>query len=168
MNRPQSSPAWAEFALSSRIARSPPSFHSGGRHLAGVNLVFTVISPTPRRGAEDVVISRQRLNFTLTVVPTATPMPTSTSPSSRRRRRLRSSTTLGLGVRPVNDPPSFTLTETNLTVLDADGPQTRPNWAVDMVPGPTNESRQTLTFLVSNNASNLFLVQPPGPKALSL
>ncbi|HSH14190.1 MAG TPA: Ig-like domain-containing protein, partial [Desulfurivibrionaceae bacterium] len=55
---------------------------------------------------------------------------------------------------------SFVLSTNWITRLDEDGPQTFPNWALNISAGPPDESSQILTFLVSNNASNLFQAQP--------
>ena len=62
-------------------------------------------------------------------------------------------------VNPVNDPPSFVTGPDQ--IVDADGGiQTVPGWATNSSAGPGNESGQTLNFIVSNDNSGLFLVQP--------
>ena len=61
-------------------------------------------------------------------------------------------------VNAINDPPSFT-PGANQTVNEDAGPQTVAGWATaidDGDPGVT----QTLTFIVSNNNTGLFSVQP--------
>jgi Reelin subrepeat B/Bacterial Ig domain/Immunoglobulin domain/Immunoglobulin I-set domain len=65
----------------------------------------------------------------------------------------------GVSVRALNDPPTITLGP-DLMVSDTDGPQTYPGWATDISPGPPNESDQSLTFLVTNDNSGLFLAGP--------
>ncbi|MFO0929913.1 MAG: tandem-95 repeat protein [Gemmataceae bacterium] len=62
-------------------------------------------------------------------------------------------------VTPVNDPPSFAVSGTVLAPQDG-GPQTVPGWATAITAGPPNESSQGLTFLVSNDAPDLFDVPP--------
>lgn len=61
-------------------------------------------------------------------------------------------------VNAVNDVPSFTKGP-DITVQDPN-PQTFANWATNISAGPPDESGQTLTFLVSNNANGLFSAQP--------
>jgi hypothetical protein len=66
--------------------------------------------------------------------------------------------TVSITVNAVNDAPSFTKGPDQT----ANGPvaQTVPNWATNISAGPPDESGQTLTFLVSNNNSAIFSVQP--------
>jgi hypothetical protein len=67
--------------------------------------------------------------------------------------------TFTITVTTVNDPPGFTK-GSDQTVLEDSGAQAVPNWATNISAGPTNESSQVMSFVVSNNNSNLFLVQP--------
>ncbi len=59
----------------------------------------------------------------------------------------------------VNQPPSFTK-GANQTVNQNAPPQTVVNWATNISPGPPGEAGQTVNFLVSNNNSGLFSLQP--------
>jgi hypothetical protein len=61
-------------------------------------------------------------------------------------------------VNAVNDAPSFA-SGGDVTVNEDSGPYSTP-WATGISAGPANESGQTVAFLVSNNNSGLFLVQP--------
>lgn len=56
--------------------------------------------------------------------------------------------TVILNIQPVNDPPTFQALSTNL-VSQTGLAHVIPGWATSISPGPTNESGQTLTFLVS-------------------
>src|SRR5205807_380612 len=67
--------------------------------------------------------------------------------------------TVTITVNPVNDPPSFTKGP-DQTALEGSGAQTVPNWATNISPGPPNEANQNVNFLVSNNNTALFAVQP--------
>jgi hypothetical protein len=67
--------------------------------------------------------------------------------------------TFTITINPVNDSPSFTK-GANQTINEDAGAQTVNNWATNLSSGPTNESGQTLNFLVSNNNNALFAVQP--------
>ena len=58
----------------------------------------------------------------------------------------------------INDVPSFTAGG-NVTVLEDSGPYSAA-WATGISAGPSNESGQTLNFIVSNNNPSLFSVQP--------
>jgi hypothetical protein len=67
--------------------------------------------------------------------------------------------TVSITVNPVNDAPSFTKGG-NLTVSAVAGLQTVVNWATNRSAGPSDESGQTLNFIVSNNNNGLFTGQP--------
>jgi hypothetical protein len=67
--------------------------------------------------------------------------------------------TFTITVHSVNDPPSFVIGP-NRTTPNTAGPQSLPGQATSISPGPANEAGQTVTFLVANNNSSLFLVQP--------
>ncbi len=64
-----------------------------------------------------------------------------------------------LSIAAVNDPPEFELSTGNVVTVEDSGKQTN-IVAINLVRGPANESSQTLSFLVSNSASNLFSAQP--------
>ncbi|HEY3324792.1 MAG TPA: autotransporter-associated beta strand repeat-containing protein [Planctomycetota bacterium] len=65
-----------------------------------------------------------------------------------------------LTVNPVNHAPSFTK-GADQSVQQGCGPQTVSNWATKFVPGPATESSQKVkAYIVSNNNSALFKVQP--------
>jgi type IV pilus assembly protein PilY1 len=63
-------------------------------------------------------------------------------------------------VEAVNDPPSFTKGP-DVTVLEDAGPQMFAGWAINLSPGPANESDQTLTFIVTNNSNPGLFSAPP-------
>jgi hypothetical protein len=67
--------------------------------------------------------------------------------------------TFTLTVDPVNDPPLFTA-GADVTVVLGVGAQTIPGWATGISPGPPDESGQNVTFIVSNDNSGLFSVEP--------
>ncbi|MDQ3931115.1 MAG: Ig-like domain-containing protein [Chloroflexota bacterium] len=70
--------------------------------------------------------------------------------------------TVSITVNAVNDAPSFTK-GADQTVLENAGAQTVTGWATNIQPGPlsaTDESGQTVDFLVSNNNNTLFSAQP--------
>jgi len=68
-------------------------------------------------------------------------------------------TTVTVTVNAVNDPPTFNLGAAPTVAEDA-GLQTLGGWATAISPGPADEVSQTVTFLVSNNNTALFAVQP--------
>lgn len=67
--------------------------------------------------------------------------------------------TVSVNVASVNDAPSFTAGASQTASEDA-GAQTVASWATSIDKGATTESAQTLTFVVSNNNTSLFSVQP--------
>jgi hypothetical protein len=67
--------------------------------------------------------------------------------------------TVTITIAPVNDPPTFLAGPTAVALEDS-GPQSYPNWATGITPGPANESGQNVTFTVTNDNPSLFSVQP--------
>src|SRR5262249_36621783 len=67
--------------------------------------------------------------------------------------------TFTISVTAVNDPPSFTKGG-DQTILEDAGAQTVNNWATNISPGPSDESAQTLTFLVTTNNDAMFSALP--------
>jgi uncharacterized repeat protein (TIGR01451 family) len=67
--------------------------------------------------------------------------------------------TFNITVNSVNDAPSFTK-GANQTVLEDSGAKSVTNWATAISKGPSNESAQTVNFIVSNDNNGLFTVQP--------
>jgi len=64
-----------------------------------------------------------------------------------------------INLQPVNDPPGFTKGPDQVIDEDA-GPQLVPGWATAIRAGPPNESGQTLSLLVTNDAGALFSSPP--------
>ncbi len=73
---------------------------------------------------------------------------------------LTDTAAVSLTVLAVNDPPSFALASTGLTLTEDSGAQTIPNWATSISVGPANETGQTVTFTLANTDNSLFSVQP--------
>ncbi|GIV96622.1 MAG: hypothetical protein KatS3mg057_1279 [Herpetosiphonaceae bacterium] len=73
---------------------------------------------------------------------------------------LTDTATVDITVNAVNDAPSFTIESASVTVPEDAGPQSITSWATSISPGASNESDQTLTFLVSNDNNALFSTQP--------
>jgi len=67
--------------------------------------------------------------------------------------------TVTVTVTPVNDAPSFQVGNDQKATADT-GEQVVENWATDIVPGPSNEMTQTLTFTVTNDNEDIFQEQP--------
>ncbi|MCX7422381.1 MAG: tandem-95 repeat protein, partial [Planctomycetia bacterium] len=68
--------------------------------------------------------------------------------------------TFTITVTAVNDVPSFTKGPNQTVNEDAVGVQTVTGWATDFSRGATNESAQTLSFLVTNDNAALFKTAP--------
>jgi hypothetical protein len=64
-----------------------------------------------------------------------------------------------LTIQPVNDAPSFSAGG-NQVCVSLLGAQSVSGWATGISPGPANESSQTVTFAVTTDRPNLFIVQP--------
>jgi len=67
--------------------------------------------------------------------------------------------TFTITVTAVNDAPSFTKGP-DISVSSDAGAQSFVNWATNISPGPSNESAQTVSFLVSNDNNAAFTAQP--------
>jgi hypothetical protein len=67
-------------------------------------------------------------------------------------------TTVTITVRPVNDPPTFTM-GANPSVVEDSGPQSMA-WATALSAGPSDEASQALSFGVGNDNNALFAAQP--------
>ncbi|PYI80266.1 MAG: hypothetical protein DME26_21920, partial [Verrucomicrobia bacterium] len=98
-------------------------------------------------------------NRTVTITPLPNRSGITTNTITVSDGATTASTTFVLTVNPVNDPPSF-VKGANQTVLEDAGSQTVSGWATAISAGPTDEGGQSLTFLVSNNNTALFSVQP--------
>lgn len=67
--------------------------------------------------------------------------------------------TFTITVGPVNDPPSFKVGG-DQTVLEDAGPQIQGAWVTGISSGPSDESGQQVSFLVSSDNAGLFSAQP--------
>jgi CshA-type fibril repeat protein len=67
--------------------------------------------------------------------------------------------TITITVNSVNDAPSFAK-GANQSVCKNDAAQSISGWATAISAGPSNESTQNVSFVVSNNLNSLFSVQP--------
>jgi hypothetical protein len=67
--------------------------------------------------------------------------------------------TFTITVGPVNDPPSFRAGP-DVTVLEDAGSQSQGAWATDISAGPSDESGQQVSFVVSSDNTSLFSAQP--------
>jgi gliding motility-associated-like protein len=67
--------------------------------------------------------------------------------------------TIYITILPVNDAPSFTK-GLDQTVCENNSVQIVTNWAYSLNMGASNESTQTLSFIVTNNNNSLFSLQP--------
>ncbi|HWD18424.1 MAG TPA: hypothetical protein VHB20_04030, partial [Verrucomicrobiae bacterium] len=73
---------------------------------------------------------------------------------------LTNSTNFTLTITPVNQAPSFDLAVTSVTADKYDVAVTIPSAITNISAGPTNESSQTVSFVVTNNNPAAFLVPP--------
>ncbi len=69
------------------------------------------------------------------------------------------SDTIAITINPINDAPFFTK-GSNLTVNEDAGVQTVTGWATKISKGASDESAQTLEFIVENDNNSLFAEQP--------
>ncbi|MCB0073134.1 MAG: tandem-95 repeat protein, partial [Caldilineaceae bacterium] len=74
--------------------------------------------------------------------------------------KLTSTGTVTLNVRPVNDPPRFSLSATQLTSAEDAGAQTIAGWMQSISPGAANESTQGLRAEITVDNPALFAALP--------
>ena len=60
----------------------------------------------------------------------------------------------------INDPPTFSLNGSSLSVLEDEGRQTVSNWALEISPGPNDEAHQKVLFRVSTESDSMFAELP--------
>lgn len=99
-------------------------------------------------------------NRTLDVTPAADRSGTATLTLVTTDGSASTTNTLLLTVNSANDAPSFTLNTNIVTLLEDSGPFSLADFATNLVAGPTNESAQTLQFVVVATNSAFFSTQP--------
>jgi parallel beta-helix repeat protein len=67
---------------------------------------------------------------------------------------------VNVNVAAVNDAPGFALSGTSLVVKKNASAQTRTGWAINISTGPSDESSQGRSFIVTNSNNTLFSAQP--------
>lgn len=121
---------------------------------------LTLISSNPAVVPNDnLQSSGTGTNRTLTITPLTNAFGTATIQLTATDGQSANTTTLSLVVSPVNDAPSFTLA-TNLVTVAEDTSLTLTNFATNLSPGPENEAKQALTFLLNTTNRSFFKVQP--------
>ena len=68
--------------------------------------------------------------------------------------------TVSIQVLPVNESPGFSLTTNVVTVLEDSATTNLPGFADNFVTGPTNESGQTVAFIVTTPSNAFFSLRP--------
>ena len=111
--------------------------------------------------AANIAVTGSGPTRTLTINPVPDQSGTSTITITVNGTNSQSMTdTFVLTVNSVNDAPSFT-EGPNQTVNNTAGAQTVNNWATSILPGPADESGQTVSFQVTANSNpSLFTVAP--------
>lgn len=69
--------------------------------------------------------------------------------------------TFMITVLPVNDPPSFEVAQTEITVRENEGLQEIEGWVTEFTPGPPNESNQQVLQYIVNDITNPNLFEVP-------
>ncbi|MCZ2343101.1 MAG: tandem-95 repeat protein, partial [Bacteroidales bacterium] len=63
--------------------------------------------------------------------------------------------TFTITITPINDPPSFAIGP-DLSLFEDSGMVVFPHWATNIMPGPSNESAQSVMFVISASDPSLF------------
>jgi hypothetical protein len=127
-------------------------------------LTFTITNNTNTTlfSVQPAVAANGTLTFTPGVAANGTATLTLTLTDDATRGGAARTTvpqTFTITVTAINDAPSFTK-GADQTVLEDCGVQTVGGWATNVSAGPSNESGQTLNFIVTNDNCALFAVQP--------
>jgi CSLREA domain-containing protein len=121
-------------------------------NITGVTATSSNTALVPNSSA-NISVSGSGATRTLLINPAANEFGTSTITVTVNGANSQTMTdTFVLTVNAVNDAPSF-LKGLDQTVNENDGTQIVNNWATNISPGPSNESGQTLSFIVTNNSN---------------
>jgi Bacterial Ig-like domain len=138
------------------------TFHFGDVDLLISSVVFSSSNASLLPNAQ-ILVSGSGASRTLQMSPPAnafgTTMITVTITGTENGFTSASVDTFVLTVNSVNDAPSF-VKGPNQSANAATGAVSIPNWATLISAGPTNESSQTLTFLLTTPNAALFSMQP--------
>jgi len=139
---------------------SPISFTVDDIDSPVANLVLTgASSNTALVPTSNFVFGGAGANRVATIVPLLNQNGETTITITVSDGSLTASTSFKLTVNPVNDAPSFAK-GTDQTINENSGAQTVNNWATAISKGPSDESSQTVNFIVTNNNNALFSSQP--------
>ena len=153
-----------EDAGAQRIPSWATQISAGGPHESGQGLAFETVTDRPELFAASPAIE---IDGTLTYTPAAEAYGTAEvtvvlrdDGGSENGGQDRSEPDRFLiVVRPVNDPPQF-VKGPDQNLRGNAGPQVVLGWARQISAGPANEARQALTFEVTPEHPELFLVPP--------
>lgn len=136
------------------------SFIVGDIEKAAGSLVVTASSDNAALvPGTNIILGGTGANRTIKLIPLADQFGNTTITVNVSDGDITTADTFVLTVRPVNDTPSF-IKGGDRTVLEDAPAQTVTGWATNISKGPSNESDQTLEFVVTNDNNGLFSVQP--------
>jgi hypothetical protein len=121
---------------------------------------FTVTCASVDTNLVNVSLTGTGTNRTLVFAPTTNAFGTNSFIVTADDGALTNSVTNMVSIIWVNQAPSFTLATTSITVNQYDTAVSIPNFATNILAGPTNESSQTVSFVVTNSNSSLFMSPP--------
>ncbi len=128
---------------------------------AGSTLTVTVSSNNPALlPPASVVLTKSGDNYTMSLQPLVSKFGDATITLTVSDGALTATDVFVVTVQPINDRPTFTYTAPGtINVAAGAGPQTRNGIATSLSAGP-NESAQTVSFIVTNDNTNLFSIAP--------
>ncbi len=133
------------------------SFTVGDVETPVAGLTVNASSSVPSFG---VVVGGSGANRTVTVTPPANANGAATiTVTVQDGTGGQTSGSFVVTVDPVNDAPSFTASG-NVSVAEDSGPATINAWATNISPGPADETAQSVSFALTNDAPALFSTQP--------
>jgi hypothetical protein len=121
---------------------------------------FSVASSSANSNLVTVSATGTGTNWTLWFAPVTNAFGTNTVSITVSDGTLTNSATVTASIAWVNQAPSFNLALTSYTVSQYNYAVSIASAATNIVGGPGVETNQTVTFVVTNNATNLFVVQP--------
>jgi len=121
---------------------------------------FNIVCTSADTNLVNISVSGVGTSRTLLFAPVTNSFGTNTVTVTVDDGKLTNSVTVTANVEWVNQAPSFNLAISSVTVNEYNQAVTIPSAVTNILAGPTNESNQTVSFVVTNNNTGLFLSPP--------
>lgn len=120
----------------------------------------TVTATSSSTNVATVAVSGTTTNRTLTVTPATNGVGSATITYIANDGNKTATNSFLFTVTAVNDAPVFTLSTNVVVIAEDSGDQSIPNFLTSIASGPSDESAQTVSFVVTTTNTAFFAVQP--------